>query len=50
MTATVEKVADGFRVDTGCLKYEVANTAAAFLKNSMTAEKYTKLQILKDRI
>jgi len=25
-------------------------TAAAFLKNSMTAEKYTKLQILKDRI
>ena len=50
MTATVEKVADGFRVDTGCLKYEVANHCGSILKNSMTAEKYTKPQILKDRI
>lgn len=32
MTATVEKVADGFRVDTGCLKYEVANHCGSIFK------------------
>ena len=32
MTATVEKVADGFRVDTGCLKYEVANHSGSIFK------------------
>lgn len=32
MTATVEKVADGFRIDTGCLKYEVANHCGSIFK------------------